>query len=100
MKKSLDVFSQFPNDVNDEYVNYTTAQTYLFLVGFVRATDCKLSNENISQASHYTDLFSPLVRHGSGMDAQITLAKTAVAVLVDITVKRRLWAIILDYDVR
>jgi hypothetical protein len=78
MKKALDVFSKFPGENNNEYVNYTTAQTYLFWAGFVRATDCKLSNENISQASHYVELLSPIVRQGSGMDAQIALVKTAV----------------------
>lgn len=78
IKKSLDVFSKFPNEANSEYVNFTTAQTYLFWAGFVRATDCKLSNENISQAARYVELLSPLVRQGAGMDAQIALAKTTV----------------------
>ena len=78
MNKALDVFSKFPGETNKEYINYTIAQTYLYWVGFVRATDCKLSKENLSQAVHYVELLSPLVRQGSGMDAQITVAKTAL----------------------
>jgi len=78
IKKALDVFSKFPDEANEEYVNYASAQTYLFWGGFVGATDCKLSKEALSQAVHYVGLLSPLVHQASGIDAQITLAKTAV----------------------
>jgi hypothetical protein len=80
IKKALDVFSKFPNEANSsDYVNFTHAQTYLWWAGFVGTSDCKLSNENISQVVHYAGLLTPLVHQSSGIDGQILAARKALA---------------------
>jgi tetratricopeptide (TPR) repeat protein len=80
IKKALEVFSKFPNEANSpDYVNYTQTQTYLYWAGFVGTSDCKLSNENISQAIRYAGLLTPVVHQGSGADGQISAARTALA---------------------
>ena len=80
MKKALDVFRKFPNETyNPDYVNFSHAQSYLAWARFVGASDCQLSKENISQAMHYTNLLTPIVRQGSGMDGQIYPVAAALA---------------------
>ena len=80
IKKALDVFLKFPKEANSpDYVNYAHAQTYIFWVTMVGASDCKLSNENISQAMHYADLLTPVVLKGSGIDGQLSAARTVLA---------------------
>ena len=80
MNKALGVFSKFPKEANSpDYVNYTQAQTYLYWAGYVGTTDCKLWNENISQAVHYAGLLTPIVHQSSGIDGQISAARTAAA---------------------
>jgi hypothetical protein len=80
MKKALDAFLKFPNERNNSgYMNFAHAQSYLAWARFVGASDCQLSKENISQAVHYTDLLTPVVRQGSGMDGQIYAVVTSLA---------------------
>jgi tetratricopeptide (TPR) repeat protein len=80
IKKALGVFSKFPNEANSpDYVNYSMAQTYLYWAQFVGVTDCKLSNENISQAVRYAGLLTPIVHQGSGIEQQISTTRTALA---------------------
>src|SRR5262249_6425460 len=67
IKKALDVFLKFPKEANSaDYVNHTHAETYLYWAGFLEASDCKLLNENISQAAHYAGLLTPVVQQGFG----------------------------------